>query len=110
MPHRIAYHVAPRYSCGSPAQVDEKIARRVIEDEKEAFQAHLEGVYGPEAQHLAQQRGLSRIVYSTLEKRNKQFVKDEMTDEHWEVPNRHWTGRHWYDRSDTDQFRVRMES
>lgn len=56
------YNVAPRYSAGSPAMVDERTALRVAEDEKDAFEAALCGVYGEAAMEEALALGLGGIV------------------------------------------------
>lgn len=63
----IRYNVAPRYTAGSPAQVDQKTALRVARQETQAILGYLEGIYGEEAQQKAQRLGLEWIVYSLTE-------------------------------------------
>jgi hypothetical protein len=74
------YHVAPRYTAGSPAQVSREIAERVILQEQDGYQRALEGVYGAEDQQKAETLGLTGIVYTTTEIRNRWIRHDLLTD------------------------------
>jgi hypothetical protein len=56
------YEVLPRYSCGSPAMVDERTAQQVIRDEQRSYKATLEGFYGAESIAHAEREGLEGIV------------------------------------------------
>jgi hypothetical protein len=58
----IYYNVAPRYSCGSPAQVDRKTALRVAGQEIDGYQRAIEGAYGEEERKHALAVGTSGIV------------------------------------------------
>jgi hypothetical protein len=64
---KIYYDVAPRYTCGSPAMVDRQTALHVAQQEKEAYEATLEGIYGEAAKIEAERLGLHWIVWSTNE-------------------------------------------
>lgn len=75
------YHVAPRYTAGSPAQVSREIAERVVLQEQDGYQRALEGVYGAEDQRKAETLGLAGIVYTTTEIRSKWIKHDLITDE-----------------------------
>lgn len=56
------YEVLPRYTAGSPAAVDEATARRVAQQEREAYPAHKDGTYGPAWAKVATSEGLDGIV------------------------------------------------
>ena len=62
------YQVRPRYTPGSPAQVNEESALRVAEEERDSFEAHAEGFMGEEWQQKAERLGLQRIAYYIQEK------------------------------------------
>jgi hypothetical protein len=63
MPRRQSYNLAPRYTAGSPALVyDRALAERVAGEEKDAYQRHLEGIYGEDAKARAEEQGLRGIV------------------------------------------------
>jgi hypothetical protein len=71
------YHVAPRYTPGSPAQVSQAIAERVME--REGYARALEGVYGADDQRTAHEQGLAGIVYTTTEVRSRWIKHDLLT-------------------------------
>lgn len=56
------YNVAPRYSAGSPALVDERTADEVQVAELEGYARAMSGIYGAEKQDRARRLGLSGIV------------------------------------------------
>jgi hypothetical protein len=56
------YHVAPRYTCGSPALVDAKTAHGVAQDELRGYSYALTGIYGPSWKARALCEGLQGIV------------------------------------------------
>lgn len=58
------WNVAPRYTSGSPAMVDEATARRVAEQEQAAVAAIMLGMCGPEEKARAERLGLEGIVWS----------------------------------------------
>jgi len=63
MMSRFSYNVAPRYTCGSPALVDQATAERVAREECKAFYVALSGRYGDEeARATALKLGLGGIV------------------------------------------------
>lgn len=80
------YHVAPRYTPGSPAQVDREIAELVASDECEAYQHALQGRYGKDQQTRAQKEGLRGVVELRVEQRKSWKVTDLCTGETFERP------------------------
>ncbi len=62
------YQVRPRYTPGSPAQVDEEIATQVAKEEAHMFEAYREGYMGVAWQQKAERLGLQRIAYYIQEK------------------------------------------
>lgn len=91
------YHVAPRYTPGSPAQVDHETADRVAREEASAFLA------GP----AEEERGIEGIVYATTELRGTMFVEDLMTQQWYAVPLKYWQGHQWYARTDRARFEIK---
>lgn len=79
-----ALHVAPRYTCGSPALVSRRTGEGVAKDEREAYDAHLTGLYGAAGVEKAKRLGLSRIVWERSERRGTYHFRDEITGETWE--------------------------
>ena len=79
----VTFNVAPRYSPGSPAQVDERTARRVAEDEKHGYGRSLAGVYGQTELTRAEQLGNSGIVEARWEQARPSgwLVQDMLTGE-----------------------------
>ncbi len=73
------YQVAPKYTAGSPAQVDEQTARRVAAEEARSYANHLEGVYGPEDQEKAQAEGLGGISERVTQHAGHMVVEDLIT-------------------------------
>ena len=76
---RTHYNVAPRYSPGSPAQVDFETASGVVDDERHGHKAALEGAYGPERKAQAEQDGLDGIVEERIEKADCWVIIDMIT-------------------------------
>lgn len=108
---RVFYHVAPRYSAGSPAQVPEGTARVVAKQEELSHAKYLAGAYGYAAMKEAKELGLGGIVYSSREKGRAMLVEDLITKEKFKVPIQQWgTGegdqRYWYARQDRNNFLV----
>lgn len=62
-------NVAPRYTPGSPALVSRLTGEQVAREEREAYERHREGLYGPEGVTKAQRLGLGRIVYERIRER-----------------------------------------
>lgn len=79
------YSVAPRYTAGSPAQVDQATAARVVEEERRAYPPTLEGVYGAEAKAEAEAKGLRGIVWSWRQRGALIVWHDEITEESGEI-------------------------
>lgn len=71
------YHVAPRYTPGSPAQVDYQTADRVAREEALAYL---------NIDRFSDDRGIEGIVYATTELRGTMFVEDLMTQQWYAVP------------------------
>lgn len=107
------YHVAPRYTAGSPAQVDAATAERVAKDEVHFQQRDMEGYFGEARREHAKTQGLTGIAYRTMEKGAFVYVDDLITEERFKVPLKWWgvAGPNrkrvsWYERKDREQFRV----
>lgn len=111
----LSYHVAPRYSVGSPGMVPPDIATDVAVDELRAYSHARTWARGfvPSLTAQADTGDLVGIVYSTVERGSRVYVFDELTGRVYEVPVRYW-GKHtktgavcrWYDRNDREQFRI----
>lgn len=82
----LRFNVRPRYSCGSPAQVSEQIARQVAKDELVDYERYLSGVYGEGKQGEAKTKGLSGIVEVIIETRKGWDVLDLLTGERFTRP------------------------
>lgn len=63
------YHVHPRYTCGSPAQVPKETALKVAVEEQAAYLHARRGAYGEQDQERAQLLGLDGIVVAMTERR-----------------------------------------
>lgn len=79
------WNVAPRYTPGSPAMVDETIARKVSEEEKYFHKIALEGSWGENEKRKAEKQGLDFIVYRMSETSKGWEVFDLITgkDHFW---------------------------
>jgi hypothetical protein len=75
------FSVRPRYTPGSPGQVDEQMAQRVASQEKETYEVCLEGVYGEGDLHKAKEMGLKGIVESMTEYKGGWKIVDMITGE-----------------------------
>lgn len=62
MSHHVSYHVAPRYTAGSPAMVPRATALRVAIEENEGYIRTMQGIYGEEERARAESQGLRGIV------------------------------------------------
>src|SRR5438105_15866442 len=98
MTTRTSYHVAARYTAGSPAQVDYETAIRVAKQEAEAYKDALESMDTEFAKAVA--RGVEGIVYATTEVRSTIMVEDLITNTWFAVPVAEWRQQHWYERTD----------
>lgn len=122
-PRNLFFHVAPRYTAGSPAQVDEETATKVaIQEYIEA--GHVEqGVFGEEQQATHARRGCRGIAFTTYEKNRTMWVQDIITQELFAVPLKEWGGPGWinwhdkmpedmekylYTRDDADMYRLNL--
>ncbi len=79
MKSTVYFQVAPRYAGGSPGMVPEETARRVALQEKDCYDAHLQGIYGPEEKAKAEAKGLDGIVQSQTERGSKLYCEDLIT-------------------------------
>lgn len=103
------YHVAPRYTAGSPAMVPESTARRVAAQEQEAYERAMNDRFETEDDRSRAVRlGVQGIVYSTHEGRGKMHVRDLITNEVFRVLLREWGG-FWHQRADRWKYMVRVE-
>ena len=81
------YQVTPRYTGGSPAQVDEATAKRVAQAEREAYRWIMQaGVGAGSERKLAENYGLAGIVEALTEQGNGWAVWDMLTDQHYIRP------------------------
>lgn len=77
----VTYHVAPRYSGGSPAMVDYDTAARVAMEEMRAYAEALEGSRAERERERAERLGIAGIVESRLESAQGWNVGDLLTGE-----------------------------
>jgi hypothetical protein len=75
------YQVAPRYTSGSPALVDARLARHVAAAERAAHARALTGLYGDAAREEAEHCGLAGIVWSWRQHGRSVRYQDEITGE-----------------------------
>jgi hypothetical protein len=80
------FNVAPRYSAGSPALVDESIALRVALQEQDCYDCAKDGRYGADMQKQAASMGLSGIVELRAETKDGWAVLDLLTQESFTRP------------------------
>lgn len=83
MSKKIYYQVRPRYTPGSPAQVDRETALRVAVEEARAYERTLTGVFGAEETERARREGLGGIAESFSEAKSGFHVHDLITDKRW---------------------------
>lgn len=76
------YHVAPRYTPGSPALVSERIALSVAKSEKFSIHAALEGAWGDEQRLRAERLGLRGIAELREERKKGYLILDLCTGEY----------------------------
>ena len=86
MPKHKRFNVRPRYSAGSPGQVDEVTAHRVAEQEEGMYRSVLAGLYGQNAQERAKLLGRRGIAYELIETRKCWLIRDLITSEEYERP------------------------
>lgn len=80
------YEVRPRYTSGSPDLVPESVAEQVAQEEKEAYERALKGLYGETDRLRAGRLGLSHIVFERQEKGREWLVNDLITGENRSEP------------------------
>jgi hypothetical protein len=79
------YHVAPRFTPGSPAMVNEKIAKQVAKEELEAYEEHVDKErYGEQLREFAVKLGLRGIVEYRVETKKGWEVTDLVVNDHFE--------------------------
>lgn len=76
------YHVAPRYTGGSPALVSEFIAHRVAEQEKNGHEQALSGFWGDQQKLRAERLGLRGVAELREETKKGWLIFDLCTEEH----------------------------
>ena len=76
------YNVNPRYSGGSPAQVDFETAQKVVNDERKHYSIAMSGAYGEKTKNEAESKGLGPFE---VEKKGLRSPVEE-TSEH----SNHW--------------------
>lgn len=97
MPRKLNYscHVAPRYTSGSPALVDDRTAGHVATQERDMARRLNEGVYGDEFKSIYREKGVRGIVYLTWERKGAMWVQDVLSNELFRVPLKEWNGPGW---------------
>ena len=75
----VYFNVAPRYTPGSPAQVNGDLARRVAWEEKQAIEYYLNGTLGEANRALAETAGLAGIAEMRYERADCWIVEDLCT-------------------------------
>ena len=73
------YTVSPRFTPGSPAQVDEATAQHVVHQERNSHQHALEGRHGDAIADLAKRLGLAGIVEHWYEAGGGWIIEDQLT-------------------------------
>jgi len=84
----IYFEVRPRYTCGSPGQVSERICAEEALSEQEGYQRALSGVYGEESKAKAEREGLEGICFVRWSKGNKTWRYDLIMNVKYEEPKR----------------------
>lgn len=105
------YHVAPRYSAGSPALVSEFIANRVAEQEKRGHEQALSGAWGDREKLRAERLGLRGVAELREETKKGWLIFDLCTEEHLlKLYHPEKVGyRHFYDLDTGTQRILRLE-
>jgi hypothetical protein len=85
------FSVYPRYAPGSPADVNQALAERVLAEEAEFYEVALSGRWGEEHQIRANRLGLGGIVEQLTERRGKLEIRDLLTGD---VSTRTLSDRH----------------
>lgn len=81
IPRKAFFHVAPRYTCGSPAMIDLAQACHIADGERNSYETHLTGVFGEHLKTFAEKKGLGGIAYARWEKGGKVWRLDLLTGE-----------------------------
>lgn len=82
---KIYFEVRPRYTAGSPGQVDESTARRVAHEEWASYQIALSGIYGRDKLDEAIQAGLLAQPVQGLYMPRGIVERVEEHNDHWLV-------------------------
>lgn len=82
------FNVAPRYTSGSPAMVDEATALRVANQERKQWTNEGEGFFGKEARDRALKVGLDLISFEMVERPKGWEVYDLITKKQWWWPHK----------------------
>lgn len=102
----IYYHVAPRFTAGSPAQVDLDTANRLVKEEISAAYRTMQA----QDKCDVEPSELQGIVYATFERDGMVEVRDLITGEWFTVPYEDWYKQGWSQRSDRMKFRTTFAS
>jgi len=78
--HNAHYHVAPRYTPSSSAQVDRATAEHIAKEEAKAYFAAIKGEGGREEQLKAESMGRYGIVEARWERNGRMHYHDLITD------------------------------
>ena len=84
----IRYEVRPRFTPGSPAQVDEATFWRVRAQEQEGYYRARSGRFGDEERARAERLGLERVAFTRRERGGCWLIGDCMTNRNYlELPD-----------------------
>lgn len=104
---RTSFHVAPRYTSGSPAMVSKELAFRVAEQERQAHQQYVSlATMGDAHSSEMVKKGLEGIAYSMTEVGRRICVHDLITNQCYEVPAKEWAGHYWHSRTDRAKYQT----
>lgn len=87
-PRNANFHLVPRYTPGSPAQVPWDTFLHVAQEELGSYEDALTGIFGEEKQKIAETKALSGIAFCRWEKGKKVFRLDIITGVQFEEPPR----------------------
>ena len=102
---RAYWHVAPRYTAGSPAMVPMGVAIRVAVQEFEARERQLTGVFGEALRAEAEAGNLAGIAYARRQAKGKMWRLDLLTGQSFVEPRE----LNWDERSRAQTLRALKE-
>lgn len=80
------FEVRPRFTCGSPGLVDLATAQHILQQERDAYKAYLEGAFGEDAKQWAERIGLEWIAFAAEEKGRFFYKRDLNTGNLLSIP------------------------